>query len=56
MFQTNGERELNALRLKELNNGRLAMIAISGMVAQELDDGSNLILFDNIHSSGSNER
>ncbi len=48
IFQTNGERELNALRLKELNNGRLAMIAISGMVAQELVDGSNLILFDNV--------
>ena len=30
-------------RLKEINNGRLAMISISGMVAQELVNGLNLI-------------
>ncbi|CAL53934.1 Chlorophyll A-B binding protein, plant [Ostreococcus tauri] len=38
--------ELDALRLKELNNGRLAMIAISGMVAQELVDGLNILPAD----------
>ena len=40
------KKELDELRLKELNNGRLAMIAISGMVAQELVDGLNLIPSD----------
>merc|ERR1711990_661064 len=40
------KKEHNELRLKELNNGRLAMIAISGMVAQELVDGLNLIPSD----------
>lgn len=38
--------ELDELRLKELNNGRLAMIAISGMVAQELVDGLNILPAD----------
>jgi len=40
------EEELDELRLKELNNGRLAMISISGMIAQELVDGLNLIPSD----------
>ena len=31
------------MQLKELSNGRLAMIAISGMVAQELVDGKTLV-------------
>ena len=38
--------ELEELALKELNNGRLAMIAISGMVAQELVDGLNILPAD----------
>lgn len=40
------EEELDVLRLKELNNGRIAMIAISGMVAQELVDGLNILPAD----------
>jgi len=40
------EEELNVLRNKELNNGRVAMIAISGMIAQELVDGLNLLPAD----------
>ena len=31
------------MRNKELNNGRLAMIAIAGMVAQELVDKNTII-------------
>lgn len=38
--------ELDVLRLKELNNGRIAMVAISGMIAQELVDGLNLLPAD----------
>jgi len=34
--------ELKALQTKELNNGRLAMIAIAGMVAQEAASGAKL--------------
>merc|ERR1719473_2166184 len=34
--------ELAAMQTKELNNGRLAMIAIAGMVAQELATGQKL--------------
>ena len=40
------EEELDVLRLKELNNGRIAMIAISGMIAQELVDGLNILPAD----------
>jgi len=36
------EDEFIALQTKELNNGRLAMIAIAGMVAQELVTGEKL--------------
>jgi hypothetical protein len=36
------EDELVAMQTKELNNGRLAMIAIAGMVAQELVTGEKL--------------
>jgi len=36
------EDELIAMQTKELNNGRLAMIAIAGMVAQELVTGEKL--------------
>merc|ERR1719453_1401490 len=34
--------EFKAMQTKELNNGRLAMIAIAGMVAQEAASGSKL--------------
>ena len=34
--------ELKAMQTKELNNGRLAMIAIAGMVAQEGATGGKL--------------
>ena len=37
-----GEAELLAMQNKELNNGRLAMIAIAGMVGQELASGAKL--------------
>jgi hypothetical protein len=39
-------------RLKEINNGRLAMISISGMVAQELVNGLNLIPADEVLEEG----
>jgi len=35
--------EFEDMQLKELSNGRLAMIAIAGMVAQELVDGKTII-------------
>ena len=37
-----GEAELLAMQNKELNNGRLAMIAAAGMIAQELATGKKL--------------
>lgn len=37
------QEEFEDMQLRELSNGRLAMIAISGMVAQELVDGKGLI-------------
>jgi hypothetical protein len=37
--------ELKEMQNKELNNGRLAMIAIAGMVAQELATGERLFEF-----------
>merc|ERR1711924_313151 len=36
------EKELVDMQTKELNNGRLAMIAFAGMVAQEVATGSKL--------------
>ena len=36
----------------EVNNGRLAMISISGMVAQELVNGLNLIPADEVLEEG----
>ncbi|CEL96922.1 unnamed protein product [Vitrella brassicaformis CCMP3155] len=37
------EDAFNDLRAKELNNGRLAMIAVAGIVAQELVDGQEIL-------------
>jgi len=37
-----GPTELKAMQTKELNNGRLAMIAIAGMVVQEGVTGQKL--------------
>ena len=34
--------ELKEMQTKELNNGRLAMIAIAGMVVQEIATGKKL--------------
>jgi len=36
--------EFKEMQTKELNNGRLAMVAIAGMVAQELTTGTKLWL------------
>ena len=43
---------LNDMKLKEVNNGRVAMVAISGMVAQELVNGLNLIPADEVLEMG----
>merc|ERR1719313_2898574 len=39
------EAELKEMQTKELNNGRLAMIAAAGMIAQELATGNKLAAF-----------
>ena len=39
--------------MQELNNGRLAMVAITAMVAQELNTGVNLIPADEVLAFGS---
>jgi len=46
------EAWLNDMKLKEINNGRVAMVAISGMVAQELVNGLNLIPADEVLEMG----
>lgn len=46
------EAWLNDMKLKEVNNGRVAMIAISGMVAQELVNGLNLLPADEVLEMG----
>jgi len=43
---------LNDMKIKEINNGRVAMVAISGMVAQELVNGLNLIPADEVLEMG----
>ena len=43
---------LNDMKLKEINNGRVAMVAISGMIAQELVNGLNLIPADEVLEMG----
>lgn len=46
------EAWLNDMKLKEINNGRVAMIAISGMIAQELVNGLNLLPADEVLEMG----
>ena len=40
------------MKLREVNNGRLAMVAITAMVAQELNTGVNLIPADEVLGFG----
>ena len=35
--------EFASIRSKELNNGRLAMVAVAGLIAQELVDGQPIL-------------
>lgn len=49
------EAWLDDMKLKELNNGRVAMVAIAGMVAQELVDGLNLLPADFVLGQGGPE-
>ena len=37
-----GQEEFDTMRTKELQNGRLAMLGVAGMVAQELVTGQTL--------------
>ena len=47
------EDKLEDRKMRELNNGRLAMVSITAMVAQELVTGLNLILSDEALEQGS---
>ena len=42
------EAEFNIRQTKELNNGRLAMIAVAGFTAQELVNGQGIV--DNLNT------
>ena len=42
LLKPSDEAGLKAMQTKELNNGRLAMVAIAGMVGQELATGARL--------------
>ena len=46
------DEEVARHKMGELNNGRLAMIAISGMVGQELVNGLNLLPADDVMGLG----
>jgi hypothetical protein len=46
------DEDMAESRLKEINNGRLAMISISGMVAQELVNGLNVLPADEVLEEG----
>ena len=48
-FKPSDEEAFNNIRTKELQNGRLAMIGVAGMVAQELVNGKGILetLFPN---------
>jgi hypothetical protein len=46
------DAEMKSSKMKELNNGRLAMVAITAMVVQELNTGLNLILSDEALNQG----
>ena len=46
---------LDDMKMRELNNGRVAMIAISGMVAQELVQRVNLLPADYVAGLGGPE-
>jgi len=41
-MRRNNPSELKEMQTKEINNGRLAMFAIAGMVGQELATGNKL--------------
>jgi len=49
------EAELMDLRLKELSNGRLAMVGIAGMVVQELVNGLQVFAADEAYELGGKE-
>lgn len=48
LAESNDMKYMSRMKLGELNNGRLAMVAITAMVAQELNTGINLIPADEV--------